>query len=176
MQIKCLALGEYQANCYIIQIDKDVLIIDPGAEFKKIDKFVDGLTLEAILLTHNHFDHVGAVSDLKNKYNVDIYDGNNLEEKKYSLGKFKFDVLKTPGHTSDSITFYFENEKIMFTGDFLFKNNIGRTDLPTGDYTVILKSLEKIKKYDDKIVIFPGHGDSTTLGYEKLNNPYLKNL
>lgn len=173
MEIKALRVGTYQANCYIVQIDNDVLVIDPGAEFDKIEKLLKGHTVVGILITHNHFDHIGAIEPIQKLYGVNVYDFNNLEEKQYELGKFKFQVIKTPGHTSDSITFYFKEEKVMFTGDFLFKGTIGRTDMPTASHDDMIKSLRKIRNYDDDILIFPGHEDSSTLGIEKSSNRYL---
>ena len=102
-----------------------------------------------------------------------IRERNKIEEEKVKLDKFSFEIIKTYGHTDDSVTFYFPKEKIMFTGDFLFKETIGRTDLPTGDNNKMYDSLKKIKKYSDDITIFPGHGEDSTLGYEKKNNIFL---
>jgi len=81
-------------------------------------------------------------------------------------------VLHTPGHTNASVTFYFEKDNIMFVGDFIFKETIGRTDLETGNMSVMQESLNMIKQYNDNITLYPGHGESTTLGYEKINNIY----
>ena len=83
-------------------------------------------------------------------------------------------MLETKGHTTDSVTYYFYLDNIMFTGDFIFKETIGRTDLETGNMNEMKISLEKIKSYDDSIIIYPGHGDITNLGYEKENNIWLK--
>lgn len=122
---------------------------------------------------HNHFDHIGAVDNIKEDYNCTVYSFNNLKEGEKEIGKFKFDVIYTPGHTSSSISFYFKDYKVMFTCDFLFKESIGRCDLPTGDINEMRKSLDKIKKYDDDIIVYSGHGDKTILQYEKCNNEYL---
>ena len=108
------------------------------------------------------------------KFGYPVYDLNNLHEGINKIDNFTFEVITTFGHTMDSITYYFREDKIMFTGDFLFYGTIGRCDLPESNYDVMLKSIEKIKKYDDDIVIYPGHGIKTKLGYEKLNNPYFK--
>ena len=162
MKIDRVVVGDYKTNCYILSIDSDVLIIDPGDEYEKIIDKVYGKNILGILITHSHFDHVGALKYFNNV----VYDYYNLSEKNYNIGNFNFDVITTPGHTSDSICFYFKKENIMFTGDFIFKNAIGRMDLG-GDYVDMKKSLNKIKNYDDSITIYPGHGESSTLGEEK---------
>ena len=93
-------------------------------------------------------------------------DRNNLEEKEYNIDKFNFEVIYTPGHKEDLITIYFKKEKVMFTGDFIFKGTIGRTDLVGSNHNDMLDSLNRISKYDKDIVIYPGHGHSTILGDE----------
>ena len=173
MNIKKVVVGRLQENCYILEKDEECIIIDPGDE---VDKIIANITYPpiAILITHNHFDHVGALIPLKEKYNIPVYDYNNLKEEELSTGNFKINVIYTPGHTSDSITFYFKEEEIMFTGDFLFKGTIGRTDLSTGNFEEMQKSIRKILTYNDIIKVYPGHGENTTLGLEKKYNEYLK--
>ena len=100
----------------------------------------------------------------------------SLEEKHYIIEEFEFEIIYTKGHADTCITIYFEKEKIMFTGDFLFKDNIGRTDLKTSNQYEMEKSLSKIKKYPNDVIIYPGHGQITNLGYEKENNYYLKKV
>lgn len=172
MEIIKIPVGILQANCYIIINNKKALIVDPGDEFEKIDANLKllGAKLVGILITHNHFDHVGAKDQFVNKYKVPVCDFKN--KKKFE--DFNFEILETPGHTIDSITFYFKDDAIMFTGDFLFKESIGRTDLETGNYESMIHSLEMIKKYSKNIVIYPGHGDFTTISNEINNNIYLK--
>lgn len=162
MKVDKVVVGTLETNCYILSIDNDILIIDPGDEYEKIIDKVNGKNILGILITHHHFDHIGALKYFNNV----VYDYNNLREKNYNIGKFNFDVIYTKGHTSDSICFYFKEDNIMFTGDFIFKNAIGRTDLG-GDNIDMKKSLNKIKSYDDNIKIYPGHGESTYLGEEK---------
>mgnify|MGYP002857734268 CR=1 FL=1 len=87
-------------------------------------------------------------------------------EKEYNMGPFSFEVIYTPGHTKEEITYYFKKENIMFTGDFIFKDGIGRCDLSGGNYIEMMKSLEKMKKYDSNIKIFPGHGMDSNLKME----------
>ena len=159
MQIKTLILGELETNCYLLIKDNDCIIIDPAVQSEKIIKEVGNLNVKAILITHNHFDHIGALEDLKRKY--------HLEENKY-LDVDNLEVINTKGHTNDSKTFYFKDDKIMFCGDFLFKGTFGRTDLG-GDNEDMIDSLNKIMQYDDIIKLYPGHGPVTTLKAEKIN-------
>ena len=158
MQIKQIPVGSLQANCYLLSKDGLAIIIDPGNEEERIEKELKGLKLVGILVTHKHFDHIGALSYFEEKYNL------KHNEK---IDNFKYEVLETLGHSKDSKTFYFPEEKVMFTGDFLFKGTIGRMDLEGGNVMDMQKSLEMIFKYPDSIKIFPGHGDFTTLGAEK---------
>lgn len=173
MNIKKVVVGQLQENCYILEKNNMCIIIDPGDEANKIIENVIYSPV-AILITHNHFDHVGALPQLLEKYNIPVYNYKNLKEGELSTGNFKLDVIYTPGHTSDSVTFYFKDEQFMFTGDFLFKGTIGRTDLSTGNFEEMQKSIRKILAYSDIIKLYPGHGDNTTLGLEKKYNEYLK--
>src|SRR5574344_745899 len=113
MKIKILKLGELETNCYILKQDHEVIVIDPADEVDRIINEIGNDKLLGIIITHHHFDHVGALKDLKTYYDTNIYDRNNLEEKDYTLDKFNFDIIYTPGHTSDSISIYFKEEKIM---------------------------------------------------------------
>lgn len=172
MYIKKLVLGELEENCYILIKDKNCLIVDPGDEFYKIDNYISKNKLKVlrILITHRHSDHIGALNDCIDKYKCEIIDYNS---KSINIIKdFKFKIIKTEGHTDDSITFYFENEKVMFVGDFIFLNSIGRTDLISGNIYKMKESIKKISEYDNDIIIYPGHGLKTTLGHEKKNNPF----
>lgn len=173
MKVKKINVGYLQTNCYILIKDDNCLIIDPGDEPEKIINEVGNLNVIGIIVTHHHFDHIGALSVIKNKYNVLIYDINNLEEKQYNINGFIFDVIYTKGHHETCITIYFKSEKIMFTGDFLFKESIGRTDLETGSEKEMVISLNKIKKYPKDITIYPGHGNISTLEHEFIYNNYL---
>lgn len=172
MEIEKVVVGELEENCYIISKDNSCLVIDPGSEFHKIQNKIGNKKVLGVLLTHHHFDHVGALKEVLSYYETRVYDFNNLEEKEYLIGPFKFDVIINPGHTTDSISFYFCEEKVMFVGDFIFLDSIGRCDLEGGNFSSMRDSIKKIKAYADDIVIFPGHGDKTTLGYEKENNYY----
>lgn len=166
MNIKNIVVGPLETNCYIIEENDKCIVIDPGDEFTKIDECIEK-ELIAILVTHRHFDHIGALKPLINKYKIPVYDYSNLKEGINKIDNFTFEVIYTPGHTSDSVTYYFSKDNIMFTGDFIFFESIGRCDLPTGNFSKMQKSISKIVEYCDKIDIYPGHGIKTTLGYEK---------
>ena len=172
MDVDCIKVGNLRCNCYLISNETECLLIDPGDDLDKIEKFIDGKNVIGILITHGHFDHIGCVKDLVSKYNFSVYDNSNLVEGINKIGSFSFEVIKCYGHTMDSISFYFKKEKIMFTGDFLFKQTIGRCDLDESNSYCMMRSIENIKKYDDDIVIYPGHGMSSVLGIEKKTNPY----
>ena len=171
MDIKCVVVGYLDENCYVLSKNGNCLIVDPGDNYNKIREQIGDNKVLGVLITHSHADHIGA---LRNFLSIKIFKRSNLEEKEYSIGDFKFSVIHTPGHSKDSVTFYFEEDNCMFIGDFIFKDSIGRVDLPGGSNAEMSKSISKILKYDDKITLYPGHGDSTTLGNERKNNPYLK--
>lgn len=170
MQIETVVVGPLETNCYVLTKNSEVLIIDPGEEATKIKQAVGKGKVVGILITHHHFDHIGALQQLKEEYNVEIYDFHNLKEGICNLGSFQFEMIQTPGHKEDSISFLFGTD--LFVGDFIFKNSIGRTDLEGGDFDSMKESIEKIKQYPDKLNIYPGHGPSTNLGVEKQSNIY----
>lgn len=172
MEINRIKVGELHTNCYLIEKEGNALIIDPGDEYDKIKKFVKDKKLIGILLTHNHFDHTGCIDNLINDYNIPLYDNNYLNEGINHISTFTFEMIKTYGHTMDSITFYFKEDKVMFTGDFLFYDTIGRCDLEGSNPSEMIKSISKTKTYPDDITIYPGHGRATNLGREKKNNIY----
>nr|MBP3258924.1 MBL fold metallo-hydrolase [Bacilli bacterium] len=174
MDLKIIKVGSLEENCYIISNDKTI-VIDPGDEANKIISYLkdNNLDLDSILITHHHFDHVGALEDLLNYKKVKVYDISNLEEKNYNISGFNIEVIYTKGHTDDSVTYYFKDYNMMFVGDFIFEGSIGRTDLG-GNTSDMINSLKKIKKYNKNINIYPGHGNSTTLKNEVDNNYYFK--
>ncbi len=174
MEVRKIKVGYLQTNCYILIEQGSCLIIDPGDQYYSIESQIGHNQILGVLITHRHSDHIGALEQIQKTYNPKIFEKNNLTEGKYEIGPFRFEVINTPGHTSDSVTFFFYDYNFMFTGDFLFQNSIGRTDMPTGNMNQMKESLEKIKEYSDRIRIYPGHGDTTNLGDEKQDNPFLR--
>lgn len=172
MKVECLVTGFLQENCYLLEKNGKCLLIDPGEGYLEILKFIKDREVLAILLTHSHFDHIASVSELVQSLHCPVLDVHNLEEGSKHLEDFAFSVIYTFGHTMDSITFYFPEEKLMFTGDFLFYQSIGRCDFKESDERKMRESIEKISQYDDDIVVYPGHGCRTILGFEKKGNPY----
>ena len=158
MQIQVLPVGPLQANCYVLSKGKEVILIDPGDEKEKIEQAIEDKEVVGVLVTHYHFDHVGALDYFLNKHGLKAND---------KVKNFSYEVIKTPGHSKDSLTFYFPEENIMFTGDFLFKGTIGRMDLEGGSEEEMRESLESIFTYPSDIRIYPGHGSSSFLGEEK---------
>lgn len=158
MNIEKIVVGSLEANCYIVSNLDKCIIIDPGAEFPKIQSAIGTRKIVGIFITHTHEDHIGALKELKNWYDVPI----NPE----FLEGFNYKIINTPGHYFDEKTFYFMDEKIMFTGDFLFKGTFGRVDMPGSDKFEMKKSLELIKKYPGDIIIYPGHGEESLLQSE----------
>ena len=172
MKIECVKTCYLAENCYVIGINNYALVIDPGDDFIKIKDLIGDKKVLAALITHYHFDHVGALDDVINFYKVPVIDYKS--DKNQEIGPFKFEIIKTPGHKEDAVTYYFKEDKVMFVGDFIFKESIGRCDLAGGDFSDMVKSIDKIKTYDKNITLYPGHGDKTSLDYELKNNPYMK--
>lgn len=160
MDIKVIKVGPLETNCYILTIDNECIIIDPGDDFNKIKEEIGTKKVIGCLVTHYHQDHIEALEEVISHYDIEI--------NKPKYGKFNYEILETPGHTFDSKTFYFKDINTMFTGDFIFKSSIGRTDLGGNDKDM-QESLENFKQYNDDITIYPGHGPKTTLGIEKIN-------
>lgn len=173
MKLQTVIVGQLEENCYIITKDNNALVIDPGDEIDKIKEVIGDSNVVGVLITHNHFDHVGALSNFNKEI---IYNFSNLEEKEYDIDGFKFKVIYTPGHSSDSVSYYFEEINSLFCGDFIFYESIGRCDLPTGDFNTMKESINKIKKYPQDMKIYPGHGESTTIEHEINNNIYFKEV
>ena len=194
LKVHALTLGAYQVNCYIIHDEKSpsCCVIDPGYEADTIvDKLSQlGLTLEAILLTHGHFDHVGAVRDLAADTGCQVwlcaedlalptnltagplcYTNTYAEGTTLHLAGLDISVLQTPGHTPGSVCLLTENT--LFSGDTLFAGSCGRTDLPGGSWEQMRSSLKRLSEIEANLWVLPGHGESTMLESEKKYNPYL---
>lgn len=168
MKIHKIIVGPLENNCYFLENEKnkEAIIIDPGAEAEKILDFIKNKKLKpaAIILTHGHPDHIGAVEKLKNYFNINLFQGP-------SLGNL--DVIEMPGHTPDGVCIVSRGDKAIFTGDTLFKNSIGRTDLAGGDEKKIFESLARLLRFPDDFKVYPGHGPESTIGEERQNNPFL---
>lgn len=207
MQIETLILGTIEENCFIVyDKGRTAAVIDPGDEAAEILSLIseESLTLGGILLTHGHFDHIGAVTELRHATGAKVYlhqrdqmlvDNAQAQALMFGLktppgfkadhyikdgdlveiGELKFSVLHTPGHTQGSVCFY--TDGALFAGDTLFHSGIGRTDLPGGSYEDIMSSIAKIfKTYSGDVRVCCGHGPPTTLAREKLQNPFLQNF
>ena len=195
LNIQVMPLGAYQTNCYILWDDarEDCVVIDPGYEPETVLRKAKALgkSIAAILLTHGHFDHVGAVREIVDETNCLVV----IHEKELSLPEsftagplyytdtydegstiftcgMAFRILHTPGHTPGSVCILCENH--MFSGDTLFQDSCGRTDLPGGDWKEIRKSLRRLASLEKDYAVHPGHGPSTTLAEEKQYNLYMQ--
>lgn len=198
MIIKNIVVGAYQENCYLLidENNKECAIFDPGAQEDLIFEVISRLNLipKMILLTHGHFDHVGAVKAIKEKYNIPLYMSQKDDEirvkdselfgeipkvdfylKDKDIIKFSrldIEVIETPGHTPGGVCFLVDD--ILITGDTLFNGSIGRTDFTGGNFDTLISSIKtKLVVLDDNIKVFPGHGTSTSIALEKRQNPYL---
>lgn len=174
-EIHKIPVGMLQTNCYLVADEKrgECVVIDPGDE---ADKIIDVITKndlkpKVIILTHDHFDHVGALDEIKKFTACDVIDTQDADT--IEIGDNTLKIIKTPGHTKDGICIVHEESRSIFTGDTLFKNSIGRTDLGGGDHNQIQKSLKLIMQFSDNYKIYPGHGPDSTIEEERKNNPFL---
>ena len=173
LKVITVVTGYLSENCYIVHNDKDALIIDPGDDSNKIISSVGNLNVLGILITHYHFDHVGALDEIKNKYKkAKLIDFTSKKEQ--SIGDFKFKIIENYGHTMDSVSYYFEDEKKMFCGDFVFRESIGNFE--DEDMPIMIESLRNFKKLDRNIRVYPGHGIYTEVGYELDHNLFMKGI
>lgn len=175
MHVEIIKVGALKANCYLIINEGKCLIVDPGDDYFLIEPRIKELNVIGVLVTHSHEDHIGALDDVQEHYpNIPVYKKDNLEEKKYEVEGFKFEVIFTPGHSKDSISFYFYEYNFIFSGDFIFKDTVGRFDLEGGDLNEMITSIKRITTYNEKMKIYPGHGVETTLVEEMRNNYYIR--
>ena len=196
MQIKTLSVGQLEANCYIVTDERTrgCAVIDPGDEANLILDYLEEnrLTVRAILLTHGHYDHVGAAEAVSEETRAPIWMSRadlaqRPEAYRYCapvgtrffsdgdvilVDSLRFRVLETPGHSPGSVTFRCEDA--LFTGDTLFRGSAGRTDLPGGDFDKLMASLRRLGEIPGDLEIYPGHMGPSTLSIERGSNYYLR--
>ncbi len=200
-KIECMPGGMIQENTYIVPVDDVCYIIDPGFGAERIIRYVDQnyQGVKAILLTHGHFDHVGAVDALVTRYQCPVYlhpddysfvhnvsgHGEDLGYRTIlktpllhpeELNDNNVIWIHTPGHSPGSGCYLFQKEKALFSGDTLFAVDIGRVDLPGGSWRMMSESLRKLKDLPDDLILYPGHEESSTVGQEKKTNQYLSKV
>lgn len=202
MEIKTLVLGHIHTNCYLFSTDKAALVIDPAFVSKQAEDFLleNSDKERLILLTHAHFDHIGAAPSLRDNTGVKIAVGEldnpdladpsvNLSDlfhahvppfsaditlcdgEEITVGDIKIKALHTPGHTVGSMSYLIDNT--LFSGDTLFYESIGRTDFPKGNYSEIVKSLKRLLELDGNIRVLSGHGPETNIAHERQYNPFV---
>jgi glyoxylase-like metal-dependent hydrolase (beta-lactamase superfamily II) len=210
MDVRMFTVGPVQENCYLFRRDGSdrALIVDPGDESDRLLRAIDelGVQLVGILLTHTHFDHVGAVAPVAEATGAEVwvpaiekpvladimsfvpwpgfgpYESYDAEHtlsggEKLELADFEIDVIFTPGHSPGHVTFSIPDEEVIFSGDVLFQGSVGRTDLPGGDWPTLLESIRTlVDNLHEDTAVHPGHMGLTTLGAERASNPFLAEL
>jgi glyoxylase-like metal-dependent hydrolase (beta-lactamase superfamily II) len=210
MDVRMFTVGPVQENCYLFRREGSdrALIVDPGDEPDRLLRAIDelGVTLDGILLTHTHFDHVGAVAPVAEATGAEVwvpeiekpvladimsfvpwpgfgpYESYDAEHtlkggEKLELAGFEIDVMFTPGHSPGHVTFSIPDQEVIFSGDVLFQGSVGRTDLPGGDWTTLLESIRSlVDNLSEDTTVHPGHMGLTTLGAERASNPFLAEL
>jgi hydroxyacylglutathione hydrolase len=211
IDVRMFTVGPVQENCFFVRAgDTDrALIVDPGDEADRLISALEALeirTVDAILLTHTHFDHVGAVAPVAKATNAPVYcperetfvlanimdfvpwpgfgpfesyeaDHTVAGGETLELAGMTIDVIFTPGHSPGHVTYAIRDEDALFSGDVLFEGSVGRVDLPGGDWPTLLRSIEGlVEAYPDETTVYPGHMGVTTLGRERATNPFLREL
>ncbi len=210
LDVHMLTVGPIAENCFVVRPEGSdrALIVDPGEEPERILALVEELdvTVEAILLTHCHFDHIGAVAPVADATGAPVYcpaieipvladimafvpyegfgpyESYEAEEQvsggeALELAGMEVDVIFTPGHSPGHVTYSMRGEDAIFSGDVLFQGSVGRVDLPGGDWGTLLESIRALaESHPDRTVVYPGHMGTTTLGAERDTNPFLVEL
>ena len=198
MKVNRLVLGPLATNTYLLEKEGKAILIDPASKAEKLIDILGDLKLEAILLTHGHFDHIKAVDGLYEHYHCPVYlheadeviardklSGSEfglvayvscptipLKEGRMNIGPFEFETIFTPGHTEGSVIFVFD--ECIFTGDTLFRGSVGRTDLFSGDERKLKQSLNIFKSFNEDYHIYPGHEEESSLEFELATNYFLR--
>jgi hydroxyacylglutathione hydrolase len=208
MDVGTFTVGPVQENCHVARRDgaREAIVIDPGDEAPRLIEAVRDLDVAAILLTHTHFDHVGAVAPLARATGAEVwcpeievpvladimrfvpwpgfgpyesYDADHTVAggERLELAGLEIDVIFTPGHSPGHVTYAIPAEQAIFSGDVLFEGSIGRTDLPGGDPATLMRTLGSlVDSLPDETVVYPGHMGNTTIGRERATNPFLAQL
>jgi len=195
-------IEEQYSNTYLVGNEKEFVIIDPSVDIRNIlyiiRKRFSKSKLLGIILTHGHYDHFVSIEEVQKNFNVPVYisredlpkltnlnlscgfffgitslpkiDNILILPQELKLGTLEFKIINTPGHTNGSVCLKIEDA--LFTGDTLFNDDVGRTDLPTGNVNKLNESLKLLMKLNDDLKVYPGHGPSSTIGYEKNYNYY----
>ncbi len=206
--LQVLQLGQLETNCYILQgnVPNSAIVVDPAAEADRIEQALDEIAAQqiAVLLTHGHYDHIGACERLQKDRGAVVYILEEEQElmqdasmncssgfsngavtarpdrllkdgQKLELAGHTVEVIATPGHTAGGACYYFPLLDILFSGDTLFAGTAGRSDLPTGDMMQLLRSLRsKLSSIPDQTFVCPGHGPSTNMERERRSNPFIR--
>ena len=210
MDVRSFTVGPVQENCYLVRRDGSdrAVIVDPGEEADRLLNAIErlGVTLEAILLTHTHFDHVGAVAPIARETGAEVwvpeieravladimsfvpwpgfgpFESYEAEHtlvggERLELAGLEIDVIFTPGHSPGHVTFSLADEAAVFSGDVLFQGSVGRVDLPGGDWPTLRSSIATlVESLPAETTVYPGHMGITTLGDERATNPFLAEL
>lgn len=210
MDVRMFTVGMIQENCFLLRRDGSdrALIVDPGEEAPKLLTAIEqlGVKLEGILLTHCHFDHVGAVAPVAKATGAPVYcpklevgvladimafvpwqgfgpfesydaDHTVAGGEQLELAGMKIDVLFTPGHSPGHVTYSIPSEQALFSGDVLFAGSVGRADLPGADPATLMRSLGLlVEALPGETAVYPGHMGNTTIGRERATNPFLAQL
>jgi hydroxyacylglutathione hydrolase len=210
MDVRSFTVGPVAENCYIARRDGSdrAIVVDPGDEADRLLGAIEqlGLTVEAVIVTHCHFDHIGAVAPVAQATGAPVwcpeievpvladimsfvpwpgfgpYESYEADHavtggERLELAGFAIDVLHTPGHSPGHVTYSIADEAALFSGDVLFAGSVGRTDLPGGDWGTLLKSIRAlVEGFPPETVVYPGHMGITTLGAEQATNPFLAEL